>query len=385
MSRTKVFLLLFFLPAWFASLMSWGDERTSASFNAAPHWFYQLQLVIQVAAIGLMFLPLRMKQRPSLLPLFLSVLVIVALYFSRPSIEGEYVLISGSILIAVVAIFLSVAQPSATFEESDIAFLFALFLGGFLLQFFMFLVFGIMPSHSSENLYIRFNGITNDSLASGFILPLFVPWAIRSRYSLIKILLVLSAATATGSLFSAVFVPAVVLAYLIYYKRYVYIGVIATAMAAVLFYFYDTISRIMDLKIESIVTHLRLFLNLTGANFRQTTISCSREFCESFIESGSHLSVIYLVAFLALILCFVVPLLRRDWVRTSSPVVTHTLRVYGIALIAAAFVHPIPIVPYAIPLFMLLTSLYFGKQQIAQRSAQVAAGPARAGRVYSAY
>ncbi len=369
LSKTKIFVILNFLPSWMASLLMWGDDRTSSGFELAPYWFYRAQLAIQFVAILILFIPLKIRYRPSLFMLFLSLLVMAALYFSHPVIEAEFVLISGSILISIMAIFLSFAQPNATFETSDIKLLFYLFAGGFLLQIVLFLWFDHMPSHSSTGVFIRFNGITNDSLSSGFIISLFIPWAVSTRFPLLKVMVIVAEAFASGSMFAVVFVPLMIFGLLLYRKLYhLAMTVLGCTMAGVA-YFYDIISSILELKIESILIHLRFFLNLSGLNYLQSKSSCSEEFCESLVESGLHLSPVYVIAFYALMLCFVLPLFRSDRLKGSSPLIRDTLRIYGAALIVGSFVHPVPLIPFAVPLFLILASLYEGEMPRSTRLA----------------
>jgi len=373
MSRTKLFLVLYFLLPWIASLLQWGDDRTSAEFLAAPPWFFILKQIVQALSIILLFLPPRPRDRPSLLALFFAVATIVSLLFTTPIIEAEHVLINSSIQIALVAAFLSIFKPSVNLDSSDFALLFYMFLAGFALQFFLYLQFGIIPSHSLEDVFLRFNGITNDSLATAFILSLIIPWAASSRFGNLKVLTLIGMSFATGSLFAVVFVPAVTIAYLLYKKIYQTVAILIVIIASAALYFYDVLMRAFEFKFISIIAHLSFFLDISGESYYKS-VSCSEEFCESFVESGFHLSAIYVVAFYALLLCFIVPLFRsRRWLEPSS-VNLDALRIYGGTLLVGSLVHPVPLIPMAVPLFLVLASLYSSIPPIRYRPSGVITG-----------
>lgn len=360
-SKTKLFLIGYFLPSWIASLMMWGDDRTSADFAAAPPWFYYVKFLFQIGAILLLFIPLRLRQRPALLTIALAIGIIAALSLAKPLLEAEYLLINSSIQIAVLAIFLSFAEPKATIERSDIGMFYGLLLGGFALQITLFLGFGRLPSHSISDLIVRFNGITNDSLAAGMLLPLFIPWAAAGRYRIAKTVAVMAAAVSTGSLFSAVFVPVATVIYLLYRRLYRFAAIIIAIMAAGGVYFYSLFSAIIEIKFLSILTHLRFFLNLGGVQYEQPQTTCAEEFCESFIESGIYLSPVYLVLFYLFMFSFMFAILRSSR-QARSPLLFDTLLIHGAALIVGCFVHPVPIIPFAVPMFMIMTSLYLNSR-----------------------
>lgn len=361
LSRTKLFLIGYFMPSWVASLMMWGDDRTSSSFAAAPPWFYYAKFVIQVLAILLLFLPLRLRHRPSLVGFAVAIGVVISAFFAKPLLEAEYILLNSSLQIAGIAVFLCFAQPSARLEASDLRMLFFLFLGGFLFQIVLFVGFGRMPSHSITDVFVRFNGITNDSLSAGLILPIFIPWVVRTRFSLAKTGAILTGSILTGSLYGALIVPVVTMGYALYCRLYRYAVILVVGLMAGIIYFYTLFASIIDLKFVSILTHLRFFLNLSGVQIQQPATSCAEEFCESFVESGLNLSPAYMLMVYALLLCFLVPTLRSArGVAPMGILMRDTLRIYGATLIVASLVHPVPLIPFAIPLFLILTSLHLG-------------------------
>ena len=359
-SKTKIFLFIYFLPPWFASLLRWGDDRTSTNFEAAPHWFYVAQWIILAALICFLFAPFSIRKRPSILAVFLSVVVVITLYFSKPIMGGEFLLISGSNLIAIIAVFLAVFEPNTRIKSSDIAFLFYLLTAGFIFQVFLYFSYDIIPSHSNEDVFVRFNGITNDSLSSSFIMPLFIPWAVRTRYSIAKTSLVIVEGFLMGSMFAVVFVPIMMFGYLIYRRLY---RLAATMLLITLFgvaYFYDTLSRVLELKIASVLIHMRFFLNILGVDYLQTKSKCSEEFCESFLESGLNLSWAYVAAFYGIMLCFLVPAFMLRKANDGSDLIGESIVIFGAGLIVGSFVHPVPLIPYALPLFLITASVYVG-------------------------
>jgi len=288
---------------------------------------------------------------------------------TKPILEGEFVMLNSSIQIAVLAVFLCFAQPSATLKTSDLTFFFIMFAGGFALQIFLFFAFGRMPSHSISDVFVRFNGITNDSLSAGMILPLFIPWAVRTAFPTVKagVLVVLS--VLTGSLFGAMFVPIGTLAYALYHRLYRLAALLVLGAVSAAFYFSSFFEAIIEVKFLSIITHLRFFLDLSGVQYYQPEKSCKEEFCESFIENGMNIGVYYMLLFYLLLICFIVPLVKGRRKKSNTPVPLDTARIYGIALLAGSFVHPIPLIPFAVPLFLILASLVIGEAAAAKQSA----------------
>lgn len=360
--KTKIFLVGYFAPSWIASLFRWGDERTSVEFAAAPSWFFPLQLLVQALAIAVLFTPPKVRERPSLGGLFFAIVMLTALYFAQPIIEAEYLLITGSILIAAVSVFLCVFAPSVNVTDTDVGFLYYLFMGGFAFQGILYLQFGIVPSHSIEDVFIRFNGITNDSLSTAFIMPFLTPWAVNTRYAAWKLLFLNGAAFMTGSMFAIVMVPTLTVLLLARQKKFHTLLVVGFFLTVGAVYFYEEITRIFSLKLLSIISHLSFFLSLSGRNVYKS-VSCSEEFCESFVQSGLHLSAVYVVSFYCLfVFFFLLPLLRsRQLDGSGSQAALLGAKVYGVAILVGSMVHPVPILPIVIPLFMLLTSAFIAR------------------------
>tara|TARA_R110000787_G_scaffold72117_8_gene160675 strand:+ start:6002 stop:7216 length:1215 start_codon:yes stop_codon:yes gene_type:complete len=376
LSKTKLFLVGYFLPAWISALMMWGDDRTSSSFSAAPYWFVYFKYSIQILAILLLFLPIKVRSRPSLLGAFLAIATALSLKFFEPILEAEFIIVNSSIQICVIALFLCFAQPSARLEKSDVGFLFSMFLVGFILQIALFLGFGREPSHTLTDVFVRFNGITNDSLATGLIIGALAPWAVKSRYAELKVMAIVGMAILSGSLFAVVFVPAAIIGYLIYNRLYRFAAFILAGIAAIVITFYDLFIEIAQIKVQSIIVHLRYFLNLGGLDYKQSTKGCSEEFCESFVELGLHLSPVYLLLFYGLLLYFLIQFVMRFRPTAGQQVPYDTLRVFGAAILVASLVHPVPLIPFAIPIFFVFSSLY---RAGAAGSARVGPGRARPG------
>ncbi len=357
-SRTKIFLFAYFFPAWLSALLMWGDDRTSSNFEPSPPWFYYVKYIIQIGAILFLFFPFKPRSRPLLIGAFIASSMLITLRIVEPILEAEFILVSSSIQICIIAIFLCFSSPNSKIEDTDFQFLFFMFLIGFTIQVSLYIGFGRVPAHSITNVFIRFNGITNDSLAAGLILPALIPWAVKSKYSELKVLIIMVEALASGSLFAVVFIPLTIIGYLAYNRLYRFAAIIVVSIGVVGITFYDFFFSIVEIKFASILSHLRFFLNLSGAQYDQSAKSCAEEFCESFIESGMYLSPIYLVLFYALLLSFLFQFVWRNRPTASSSVVQDTLNVFGASLFVASLVHPVPLIPFAVPLFLIFASLY---------------------------
>jgi hypothetical protein len=373
MYKTKLFMFGYFLPSWVSALLMWGDDRTSALFAPAPAWFNYFKFPVQIVSIMVLFVPFKQRARPLSSGVLLAVALLVSIVFARPTLEAEFILISSSAQIAILAIFLCFAQPTATLEDSDLKFLFNLFLFGFLLQFALYFGFHRLPSHSIEDVFLRFNGITNDSLSVGLLIPVLIPWAIRGKMGELKLMVLLTEAVASGSLFAIIFTALASFGYLLYLKMYRFVVLILLAVTAVGIYYYNLVAILLGIKLLSILTHLRFFLDLGGVQLDQPTASCSEEFCESFIEAGGQLNPLYLVLFLGLLFYFIMQLFGSKRRTLEPSIVLDSLRIFGVTLSVASFVHPIPLIPFAVPMFLIFTSLYTGKRRSLRPAARVAA------------
>jgi hypothetical protein len=106
---------------------------------------------------------------------------------------------------------------------------------------------------------------------------------------------------------------------------------------------------------------MRVFLNFFSIDQSQPADSCAEEFCESFLEVSWHLSPVYGVLFYGLIYAFKVRLFS---VRLpENDIVCHSLFVFWLVLMVSTFVHPLPLIPFAIPLFLIFCILYENRRQ----------------------
>ncbi|OYW44563.1 MAG: hypothetical protein B7Z33_12150 [Sphingomonadales bacterium 12-68-11] len=335
----------------------WGDDRTSADFISAPPWFFAFRQVVQILSILILFVPPRPRDNPSFFGLFFAVATLVALYFTNPILEAENILISSSIQIAIIAAFLSIFKPSVELVASDFALLFFLFLGGFAIQIFLYFQFDVIPSHTIKDVFIRFNGITNDSLTTAFVLSVLIPWAATGRRRALKAPALIGMAFATGSMFAVAFVPVTTIAYLLYKKSNKAAFISISCLLSAGLYFYDLLAGLFAVKLDSIITHLSFFLDLSGGSLYKS-VSCSEEFCESFVEAGFHLSRVYVVAFYAMLAFFILPLWQARQAGLRPAMSADAIRLYGVALLTGSLVHPVPLIPLAVPLFLVLASLH---------------------------
>jgi len=111
-------------------------------------------------------------------------------------------------------------------------------------------------------------------------------------------------------------------------------------------------------KYYSIIMHLRYFLNIFSFELGQPSGTCSEEFCESFLEASLHLS---LPLTLVLYLTFGLTLLRLAGLTSKDreKTLTHTLFLFWLSLFFASFVHPVPLIPFALQFFIISVFVYF--------------------------
>ncbi|MBM3389943.1 MAG: hypothetical protein FJY26_10635 [Betaproteobacteria bacterium] len=358
---TKIFILAYFLPAWFASLMSWGEQRTSEGFEAAPEWFQIAKFGVQITAILILFIPLKLRSKPSLSSIVLAVVFLLSTSLADPVLEAEFILLSSSVQIGLLALFLLFFKPSADFGPGDLRFLFLLFVIGFLLQTTLYFGFDQLPSHSITNVIVRFNGVTNDSLSTGILLTLLVPWAVVSAHRLSAVAVLFMMSALTGSLFSIIAVLSAVLCYLVLCRLYIFASTLIIFLLSLIFLLKEWLIFLFDVKLLSIVTHMRVFINFFNMDLNQPTHSCSVEFCESFLEVSWHLSPVYGMLFYGLMYTFKKRLFSVR--RPENDITRHSLFVFWLALMASTFVHPLPLIPFATPLFLIFCILYANRHE----------------------
>jgi hypothetical protein len=130
--------------------------------------------------------------------------------------------------------------------------------------------------------------------------------------------------------------------------------------------FLNTIIEMFSYKYYSIITHLRFFLNIFDFDFEQPTGGCSEEFCESFLEASLHLSALLALVFY-IALGFTLLRLARIASKDREKTVAHTILFLGLSLFIASFVHPVPLIPFALMFFIISVSVYF-RQSAANNS-----------------
>ena len=336
-----------------SSLLLWGDDRTSVGFDAPPAWFGIFKITIQIFAIIQLFLPLRLRRRPELVGIFIAIGVIFSTFLANPTLEAEFILLNSSLETALISIFLFSFKPSNKLEESDIYFLFYMFLFGFIIQILLYYTFGRMPSHSIEDFFIRFNGITNDSLSTGIILSLFIPLVLKSDYKIITYMALFLISVYTGSLFCMIIIPLLSLIYSLYKKLFKFFIINIFFTLSFILYFYTNIVNLFNVKYQSILTHLQFYFEL----YPEVGTKCDEEFCESFIQASAHLSLIYTLFMYALLFVFIINLIKLINIKNHI-MISESLILFSISILMALFVHPVPLIPFVIPLFIILTTLH---------------------------
>jgi hypothetical protein len=174
-------------------------------------------------------------------------------------------------------------------------------------QIFHYLFNGILPSHSHENVLIRFGSIWDDSLVFGALLPMFAGYYFAkyrkdSKISIAIAFLLNLVALMTGS-FTAI---AVSLAYSFYklLRHPAMLALFICVATAGLLVFFGELDRFIEFKSESIVGHLK-GLELLGDLKPGTIVGLAP--VDRFVESGMlmllinfGLPVMLLVVFLHL-------------------------------------------------------------------------------------
>jgi hypothetical protein len=361
-NRTRLFLIGYLTPSIISSLFMWGDDRTSESFNSAPIWFPYFKIILQILSILVIFFPIVIRKNTSIILTILAFFLIAVTFLLNPILDAEFVLVDSTIVFAIFAIFVNHLLPKDFLIEKDIKFLFTFFAIGFTIQIGLYIFFGRLPSHTITGVLTRFNGLTNDSLATALILPLFIPWVVRSKYELLKCLSLIAMSILTGSLFAILFVPVMMIFYLFLKKHYKIFSITITIIVLSFFIFFDQISNLIGIKFLSIVTHLKYFFTIFGVDYYQSTKDCSEEFCESLIEAGIHLSYWYLFLVYAVLIFFVLRVRAIARSRKDLSIEADTLKIFGLGLIVATLVHPVPLIPFAIPFYLIFASQYIGNQ-----------------------
>src|SRR5438105_429642 len=349
-----------FLPTIIAYVNMWGDPRTSAGYEFAPMWFNLAKNAWFLILFCVLIFPLRFRiTKSATTAIFLALVSFALLLFTNPVLEGEQILVRSLFYACALVLLLSVIKSSLTYDRDLPLFVFHLFWLGFVVQILMLYLFGIVPSHSIDDIgWVRFNGVTNDSLATALILPAFIPSVIEHRARIVFGMILIMCGILTGSTFAAVLVPTMLVIYA-FYRRFYRTGFLLVSLIGILLtLFLNTIVEMFADKYYSIITHLRFFLNVFDFDLAQPSGTCSEEFCESFLEASLHLSVaIALLFYLAL--GFTLLRLARLASKDPEKPLGHTILFLGLSLFIASFVHPVPLIPFALMFFIISVSVYF--------------------------
>lgn len=244
---------------------------------------------------------------------------------------------------------LSTSKTKYTLQESTIRFIFKIFLVGFILQILAYYFLDINPSHSSAYFLLpRFNGLTNDSLATGLIIPLFIPILINNKTRVIEVLILISMSILTGS-FSSLFITLFLLfLYLAYKKLFSLMLFILLALVFFSIIFYQEISYILSYKINSILIHLDYFIKL----YSNDQTNCEEVFCESFLVQTKSISWISTLLFY-ICLGYMIKKLINFGKEPTNRVVVHSILYLEFSILMASLFHPVIIIPFAINLFFI--------------------------------
>ena len=351
----SLYIIGFFFPAWVASLLLWGDDRTSYGFQQAPLWFNISKQVLQTACIIMLLKPLKFKKLSLDIDSILILSLIAASISSAPALEAEFILIQSSLKIAILLLFLTYIKTSAKWNPGDINLIFNLFTFGFIFQIALYILIGHLPAHSIPGLLIRFNGVTNDGLSTSLILPMFIPLVVRSKKRNLKLFLLFAMAVLTGSSFAIIAVPLLTLAYLAHNREFKLIGRISIVSTILVIIYFSEIISLLEIKSYSILTHLRFFLNIFKLDYGQPLTDCAEAFCESFFELGFYMNPIYAVL---VYIVYMRPLYFLIRYRPNEDSVAHDSVIFlGISLLIATLVHPVPLIPFASQLFFITAAI----------------------------
>lgn len=354
-SKNAAILLLVFLPTIIAYFFGYGDPRTSINFVTAPIVYNIFKYIVYLSALLYLVFPLQLRlMRSDLLVVVLTLICFVFLLNIPSSSEGNNIIVRSLLKNLLLISILILIRSSRNFTNSNIKFLFYFFIVGFIVQNIGATVFGIFPSHTflSESGYVfRYNGITNDSLSTAILLPAFVPLAFNHRYNWIFVPALMICGLATGSAFGAIIVPLTLFIYAIYIKRYKFSCFLLLIIFIGIWLAFDQIILRYQYKMISAVVHLKYFLNLLGIDYGQAAADCSVEFCESFIESMMYLSPVVLVIFYVLILGSIIQIIKLAK-KSLDVIFEDSVLCLGFSIVMASFVHPVPIIPYVLVIYI---------------------------------
>ncbi|WP_422672421.1 hypothetical protein [Candidatus Methylopumilus planktonicus] len=351
--KLKILFLLYLLPTICEYFFKYSSPLTSPGYSFAHPWFSWLKTVVQCLLLVFFLYPFRAKITIRNILIWFSLiayfLVLILYKYSNDLIDPNTVAIkSFFIFIGFVAV-LTTLKTEYILLESTIKFIFNIFFVGFVIQIFVYYFFGINPSHSPDFfLFPRFNAVTNDSLATGLIIPLFIPLLINKKTRIFHMLILILMSISTGS-FSSLFITLFLLfSYLAYKKLFslIVFNVFALAVSGVIFY--EEITYILSYKIDSILVHLDYFIKL----FSSDQTNCKEIFCESFFAWSISISWITTLLFYISLGYMIKKLIDFAQAQTHE-VVAHSVLCLGFSILISSLFHPVIIIPFAINLFFI--------------------------------
>lgn len=352
-NRLIVLFLLYLLPAVCEYFFKWSDPKTSQGFTYAPHWFSILKILMQCLLLGAFLYPIRIKITPrNIFIWFCLILCFVDLVFYKYThdlINPNVVAITSLMVFIVFVGVLSTSKTKYILQESTIRSIFNIFMVGFILQVLAYYFLDINPSHSSAHFLLpRFNGLTNDSLATGLIIPLFIPILINNKTRVIEVLILISMSILTGSFYSLFITLFLLFLYLAYKKLFSLMLFILLATVFFSIIFYQEILYILSYKINSILSHLDYFIKL----YSNDQTNCEEVFCESFLAQTKSISWISTLLFY-ICLGYMIKKLINCGKDPTNRVVVHSILYLGFSILMASLFHPVIIIPFAINLFFI--------------------------------
>jgi hypothetical protein len=352
-NRLNLLFFLYLLPTFFECFFKWSNPFTSEGFTYAPHWFSILKILMQCLLLGAFLYPICIKITTRKICIcFCLILCFVDLIFYKYTHDliDPNVVATKSLMVFIVFVgVLSILKTKYILQERTIRFIFNIFLVGFILQILAYYFLDINPSHSQAGFLLpRFNGLTNDSLATGLIIPLFIPILINNKTRVIEVLILISMSILTGSLYSLFITLFLLFFYLLYKKLFSLMFFIFLATVFFSIIFYQEISYILSYKIHSILVHLDYFIKL----FSNNQTNCEEVFCESFFAQTKSISWISTLLFY-ICLGYMIRKLIIFGKEPTNKVVIHSILFLGLSILIASLFHPVIIIPFAINLFFI--------------------------------
>ena len=360
--RLKVLFLLWLLPCICEYIFGWSNPNSSPGYSYAPLWFSYIKTLTQCLLLVVFLYPFRIKitNRNILICFFLVAcfLDLLIYKYTHDSFQSYAVykanevnlLVIKSIFIFIAFVFLvSFFNAKVFLQESSIKFIFNIFFVGFIVQIFIFYFLDISPSHS-QNFFLlpRFNGVTNDSLATGLILPLFIPFLLSKKNKILYSLILILLSILTGSLSSLFITLLILFAYLVYKKLFSVIFFCVFALVVFGVFFYEEIMYVLYYKFDSILVHLDYFIML----YSNKRTDCEEVFCESFFAWSQYISGVTFLSFYACLGYMIKKLFDFDRDRTNQ-VTLHSFLCLGFSILLGSFFHPVINIPFSINLFFI--------------------------------